>query len=677
MPQKLSSSDASKKAAPRMEIPYQKMEKVVYGGKVQGRYFYFSIITFSGQEFSFALIDDEKNIKKWVDALNIKLRMAKKRRNYSDNIRNHDSVEMKARDKIEESGFSTEIDSELEADEDCMTIDDNKGKRKSFDVGSLSVHKAPIEIEGSTYHEAAIYNSFYHNDWQVACLFEYTRIFCRVDDRSSLDLSRWIDFFFGPKQIKAQCSINAKPNHVFHAVMDISNDTRSLWDTSFKSGNVVKILDSNNDIVSIQLRNPYKAIMPNIQLVLSRHWRRESDGTYKLLYRSTDTSEEITKPKQASRCASMTWGFITISPKVSRLSKYSCVVTYGMCLNLPGVLGWCKPLSDSYIHNIVGQSMASLRKLLEGRKHDNLMNALQSSNVAEQNGKELKKEKHLIGSDTTSPNDDGSCGADNANLDYSYHMPENNYIYPKDITKDGVSCWWDSGVEEGFWNVRGHNYLEDSIKIPSVTSAMELLQIQWSFYDEPKRNIANDPGELVQMQHAGRNDRPFLFVINFMVPTIGNWVCYFTKRRGTNYKRFDKMLKEFINGDDEFRNSKFKIIPNVVEGSYFASRAIGSKPAILGTKITTNYYRGDNWFEVCVDIGSSRVAGTLMGIVKSYATSLVIDLAFLFESQTYEELPEIILGGCRIYQPLMYPCEDPLQYIKSKEHLERALGKPL
>lgn len=136
------------------------------------------------------------------------------------------------------------------------------------------------------------------------------------------------------------------------------------------------------------------------------------------------------------------------------------------------------------------------------------------------------------------------------------------------------------------------------------------------------------------------------------------------------------MLKEFIEGDDEYRNSKFKIIPQVVEGAYFVQRAIGNTPAILGKKISTEYYSGDNWFEICVDIGSSRVAGSFFNLVKSYAEGLVLDLAFLFESQTEEELPEILLGGSRINLPFMSPTKDMWQYCRSREAYEQEIWTP-
>ncbi|KAI3786912.1 hypothetical protein L1987_40989 [Smallanthus sonchifolius] len=45
-----------------------------------------------------------------------------------------------------------------------------------------------------------------------------------------------------------------------------------------------------------------------------------------------------------------------------------------------------------------------------------------------------------------------------------------------------------------------------------------------------------------------------------------------------------------------------------------------------------------------VDIGSSSVARSIIGLVLGYVTSLVVDLAILIEGREETELPEYILG---------------------------------
>jgi hypothetical protein len=197
-------------------------------------------------------------------------------------------------------------------------------------------------------------------------------------------------------------------------------------------------------------------------------------------------------------------------------------------------------------------------------------------------------------------------------MNYDYDIPDAaSSIHPKRTSEDpnADSVWWDRAADDKAYMIRGPGYLENKIKVPSKPSCMECIGTVFTFSRDPLRNITSIPGHLVQEQHVGRKDRPFLFVTNFIVPQIGNWVCYFARRRGQEIdETFEKMLKEFVEGTDEHRNSRFKIIPGIPEGNFIVRAAVGNKPGLVGNKIDTKYYRGDNFFEVEVDVGSSMVA---------------------------------------------------------------------
>ena len=109
-----------------------------------------------------------------------------------------------------------------------------------------------------------------------------------------------------------------------------------------------------------------------------------------------------------------------------------------------------------------------------------------------------------------------------------------------------------------------------------------------------------------------------------------------------------KLLKRFCSGSDAFRNARFKLIPSVEVGSWFVKKAVGSRPAILGKAVKQRFSKGKGYFEVDVDCNSSPAAGRVISVVKSYAKSLVVDLAFLLEAQADDELPEMCLGSGRI-----------------------------
>ncbi|KAG2334320.1 hypothetical protein Bca52824_005500 [Brassica carinata] len=111
------------------------------------------------------------------------------------------------------------------------------------------------------------------------------------------------------------------------------------------------------------------------------------------------------------------------------------------------------------------------------------------------------------------------------------------------------------------------------------------------------------------------------------------------------------LLHRFINGDDSFRNQRFKIVNRIVKGPWVVKAAVGNYGAcLLGKALTCNYHRGDNYFEIDVDICSSAIATAILRLALGYVTSVTIDMGFLAEAQTEEELPERLIGAVRVCQ---------------------------
>ncbi|KAK9822326.1 hypothetical protein WJX74_007890 [Apatococcus lobatus] len=114
---------------------------------------------------------------------------------------------------------------------------------------------------------------------------------------------------------------------------------------------------------------------------------------------------------------------------------------------------------------------------------------------------------------------------------------------------------------------------------------------------------------------------------------------------------FSQLLTRFLEGQgeeaDRRRHTGFKLIPSVVQASWIIKQAVGQKPVLLGQKLTTKYFRGPGYFEVDVDVGSSRSAAAAVSLVSGATKSMVIDMAVLFEGQTPEQLPENLLGTVR------------------------------
>ena len=81
-------------------------------------------------------------------------------------------------------------------------------------------------------------------------------------------------------------------------------------------------------------------------------------------------------------------------------------------------------------------------------------------------------------------------------------------------------------------------------------------------------------------------------------------------------------------------------------------KGLGETPAILGRQIEVNYFGDDHsYFEIDINVGSSKVATHMMDLVLRDAKTVTLDLAFLIEGKHERELPEVLLGSVRMIKP--------------------------
>ncbi|XP_062192839.1 protein ENHANCED DISEASE RESISTANCE 2-like isoform X2 [Phragmites australis] len=203
---------------------------------------------------------------------------------------------------------------------------------------------------------------------------------------------------------------------------------------------------------------------------------------------------------------------------------------------------------------------------------------------------------------------------------------------------------WSAPGGEKFM-IRGKTYLTDYTKVVGGGPLLKLIAVDWFKVNERFDAVALHPKSLVQSEAAKKI--PFILVINLQVPAKPNYnlVMYYAAERAVNK---DSLLGRFIDGTDAFRDARFKLIPSIVEGYWMVKRAVGTKACLLGKAVTCNYLRQDNFLEIDVDIGSSSVARSIIGLVLGYVTSIVVDLAILIEAKEEKELPEYILGTVRL-----------------------------
>ena len=103
-----------------------------------------------------------------------------------------------------------------------------------------------------------------------------------------------------------------------------------------------------------------------------------------------------------------------------------------------------------------------------------------------------------------------------------------------------------------------------------------------------------------------------------------------------------------------------KIIPKIVEGPWVAKHALGSKPALLGRAVTSEYHSGEGWFEMDIDVSSSSAASGVLRIMKSCSKALVCNLAYVLEGKSEDELPERLLGTMAFVHFDLDPDKSPL-----------------
>ncbi|XAR59744.1 hypothetical protein NMG60_11015697 [Bertholletia excelsa] len=210
-----------------------------------------------------------------------------------------------------------------------------------------------------------------------------------------------------------------------------------------------------------------------------------------------------------------------------------------------------------------------------------------------------------------------------------------------------MPCSW-AAADPSTFLIRGETYLEDSMKIKAKGTLMQMVAADWLQSEKREDDLGGRPGSIVQ-KFAAKGGPEFFLIINIQVPGSTNYslaLYYIT----TTPVEDIPLLKSFVTGDDAYRNSRFKLIPYISEGSWIVKQSVGKKACLAGQALEINYFHGKNYLELGINIGSSTVARGVVNLVLGYLNNLVIEMAFLIQANTREELPEHLLGTCRLCQ---------------------------
>ena len=222
------------------------------------------------------------------------------------------------------------------------------------------------------------------------------------------------------------------------------------------------------------------------------------------------------------------------------------------------------------------------------------------------------------------------------------------WSYGSTLQKDSsfaAPCSW-AAADPSAYLIRGGNYLKDHQKIKAKGTLTQLIGADWLRSDRREDDLGGRPG--IVQDYAARGGPEFFFIVNIQVPggaSMYNIALYYMLKTPLEE---NPLLHSFVNGDNAFRNSRFKLIPYISKGSWIVKQSVGKKACLIGQALEVHYFRGKNYLELAVDVGSSTVARGVVSLVLGYLTNLVIEMAFVVQGNTEEELPESLLGTCRL-----------------------------
>lgn len=217
------------------------------------------------------------------------------------------------------------------------------------------------------------------------------------------------------------------------------------------------------------------------------------------------------------------------------------------------------------------------------------------------------------------------------------------------LDPDNCANGWASPPGEAF-KVRGPEYFSTKVKVPAGEYLLKPLGFDWVKGSTKLSELLTDPNHRVMKaisDESSLGSNPFVWAFNLQVPSKENYsaVAYFVS---VDSIPEGSLMEQFLKGDDAFRNSRLKLIANIVKGPWIVKKAVGEQAiCIIGRALTCKYCQGVNFIEIDIDIGSSMVANAIVHLAFGYIATLTVDLAFLIESQTESELPEQILGAVR------------------------------
>ncbi|CAI0470873.1 unnamed protein product [Linum tenue] len=568
---------------------------------------------------------------------------------------------------------SSDHESQFSAQEDEDDSNPNLLRRTTIGNGPPdSVFDWTREIDLELTNQNANNQAFSRKHWRLLQCQNGLRIFEELLEVEYLPRSC-------SRAMKAVGVVEATCEEIFEQVMSMDG-TRFEWDCSFQYGSLVEEVDGHTAILYHRLQlDWFSTVVWPRDLCYVRYWRRNDDGSYVVLFRSRD--HENCGPQPGYVRAHVESGGFNISPLKPRNGRPRSQVQHLIQIDLKG---WGVGYISSFQQHCLLQMLNSVAGLREWFAQTDergappripVMVNMASASVSSK--KSLKLQDSSAHHHSASLDQINTAGRNSAMLDeYSdddeeFQIAEDEqevgwflrgisqYEALEEEPGDKIDLSWFVGnlryderekardcwkVSDGNnFRVRSKNFCFDKTKIPAGKHLMDLVAVDW--FKDTKRmdHVARRQGCAAQV---ASEKGLFTVVFNLQVPgsTHYSMVFYFVTKALVP----GSLLQRFVDGDDEFRNSRFKLIPSVPKGSWIVRQSVGSTPCLLGKAVDCNYIRGPKYLEVDVDIGSSTVANGVLGLVVGVITTLVVDMAFLVQANATDELPERLIGAVRV-----------------------------
>ncbi|KAM1024061.1 hypothetical protein ACFX13_038118 [Malus domestica] len=472
------------------------------------------------------------------------------------------------------------------------------------------------------------------------------------------------------RAMKAVGVVEATCEEIFELVMSMDR-TRFEWDCSFQYGSLVEEVDGHTAVLYHKLQLDWfpMVVWPR-DLCYVRYWRRNDDGSYVVLFRSRE--HENCGPQPGYVRAHIESGGFNISPLKPRNGRPRTQVQHLMQIDLKG---WGVSYVPSFQQHCLLQVLNSVAGLREWFSQTDERNAppripvmvnMSSASVSSRKGQKLhdfsvnSANRNSVMMDEYSDEDEEFQIAEAEQEAYQNGL-ENDMkktaVEEEPADQIDLSCFSgnlrrdDHDNARDCWNVsdgcnfrvRSKHFCYDKSKIPAGKHLMDLVAVDW--FKDTKRmdHVARRQGCAAQV---ASEKGLFSLIVNLQVPASTHYsmVFYFVTKELVP----GSLLQRFVDGDDEFRTSRLKLIPSVKKGSWIVRQSVGSTPCLLGKAVDCNYIRGPKYLEIDVDIGSSTVANGVLGLVIGVITSLVVDMAFLVQANSTDELPERLIGAVRV-----------------------------